>query len=387
MIKTSWVSGNELWAQFCEAHSAAVKAEQDFTLPPRKVKALLAKANKLQLAVKGSPQIMAQLRLLKPEQLSQSELDTLDMLLRVDLDSWEEQPQDLLTATGVSDKSARVLPAFFFAGVDDQINAANLDAGPYAGERMLAIEDQPQRALHRFGGVPTNVVGGEQPEGMFVLQVDLLSMRFEHGWLDGAVEALDESGLPDTGLIQLFIGHENVNNSVDQISVVEASLRYLSEPELLRRTTVDINGFKVPVRAASSAFLPTLQATPAATEQEQAKISEAQNAVERLIAIRSGVPVPHYWFEVAPEWPRMLGLAGGSVQQRHEIQTILATLLPLSHSDRYVLLFSVPLDSCFSEIIPDVERIEIWLRHSDLVARNFDASVAVSVKSKKPAGD
>jgi len=380
MLDENWIPGNQLWADFCGAWRAAAAAEQDFSMPRVRINKLGARADKLRGSISADSHIMAMLAALDVASKTDDELSMLDMFLRVPIQEWEDDPSSFLPLVGLTPEEVEVAPAFYFAGISEQDRAHDMEAGPYSGERRYEPINEPQRTLHRVGGVPTRVPGVGVGDEVFLLQVDLLSLATSYfSWRErpNARAVFEDAALPSEGVLQVF--HTTTGDSVidPDLPGGGARLIYLSEAELWNREPLEVELFDYPVSRPEPSLLPTFTSTPITSDDVSDAVIAMQIQADRTAGGRAGVDVPRFWFQKAPAWSRMLGGSHLDHQLSVGDLEVLNTALPLIEpDDRHVLLFTLASDQQFDGVFGDEGRLEIWLRRSDIGRRDFSAPVS-----------
>jgi hypothetical protein len=268
--------------------------------------------------------------------------------------------------------------AIYFAGHERQ-DQAHGENSPYNSEQLYERVDEPFRGLSRVGGVPTRVPGRDIPEGVFLIQADLLSLAtFFIPWRPFAAAVFADAGLPTEGVLQLF--HTTTGDSLldPHLAGGGARLMYLTEAELWLREPLDVDTFDYPVSETSGSLLPTFAPTPAAGSGEALDtVLAAQNEADRTAGQRGGVDVPRYWFQKAPQWSRMLGLPHHYYGLEDGHRGVLDKEIPLTdNADRHILLFNLASERQYDQVFGDEGRLEIWIRRSDLLKKKFEHVVS-----------
>lgn len=373
MHPRTWIEGNELWMRFCEAHEAAVAAESDVEIPRVRVSKIVRAADELESSVKQDAGIMQSLRELDPAALDEAGSDLLDTLLGRPMDEWEDDPADFVERYG-SD-GVLIAPAVYFAGVEQQNQAHDKEAGPYAGEYLREPDDQRQRLLHRVGGVPTTVPSVDRPDSVFLMQVDLLCLHDAFSWDEPIASFLKDSLLPSDGVLQLF--HTTTGDSTTDpfLRGGGAQVLHLTEAQLRDRDDPRLVATDYPVSIPSPSVFPTF-ALAGHREADTDLAVSLQNEADRAAGLRGGVDVPTHRHQIAPRWSRILGLPDLSYGLDDGDRDVLEKELPLSGDDRHLLLFNLASDHQFDGVFGDAGRLEVWLRGSDLAKAQFSEVVS-----------
>ncbi|WP_122263982.1 DUF1963 domain-containing protein [Ornithinimicrobium cerasi] len=275
-------------------------------------------------------------------------------------------------------------------------------------ERETYPQDWPEgvdpRPVSRIGGQPTRT-NLPPPKGLdgqplaFIVQVDLGHEVLNHGesrWFA-------ELDLPETGILQLFYDLEH-DVRVDPGQPSGALVRWMTEKDLSRpdwlldhpdvQEIADgedllpaVTDTRHPASfdpvSVSLSFMPSLGPPPDHLDEDQ---YERFEYLVRLLAAHarhrpadwelSRVPV---YRAADPTFPAALPSSSvrglGHYDLRVEVdetREALQKFLPLSDGDRHVLLFDIVSVGNLDGAFGDDGHLEIWIRLSDLRARNFD---------------
>ena len=379
-----WIHENAAWDDFValDEELAKIDVPDDRRAPQARIDKVFNARQEAKEKVLADPEILATLRSIAREDVSEDEGHILTELLWWPIEElWSEGDEERFlrdTRVGLHPDEVDISSAFYLATHTPLAPADDLEIGPYSGEPLLDPLDQDHRMLHRSGGTPTRIPGVDIPDSVFLLQVDLRSLWADQNWNAQSAALFETSGLPRDGILQLFATTQGDSVTQPKLSGGGAEVIYLPEKKLLERS-VDIDlDTDYPVRVITPSCFPTFMATPLASPTGIERIEALQAHADTEAARRAGVDVsmdplaPN-----SPEWSRLLGLPHLTWGLEDGDRDVLDDQLPLeSDDDRHVLLFNVASEADFNGVFGDEGRLEIWMRASDLAARRFDDVVS-----------
>ncbi|WP_159797039.1 hypothetical protein [Puerhibacterium puerhi] len=177
-------------------------------------------------------------------------------------------------------------PAVYLAEADHE-------ADPYEAEEVRP-EDEDLRDLSRIGGAPTRTPGARAvPEdAVLLLQVDLGNLASGARHHEELAGVLRRRPLPADGLLQVF--HTTLGDSRTDPDRPGggATLRYLTEADVRRRTAPDLSAPAYPVAQVTATVLPTFRAAPHAGPAALDRVDQLQE--EAYGVARSGAFTEEY---------------------------------------------------------------------------------------------
>ncbi len=251
-------------------------------------------------------------------------------------------------------------------------------------------EDDAGRELTRIGGIPTTIDGTSTPSGShFLVQVDIRVLT-QAGVHEGVTRFRRENPLPRGGVLQLFHSMRGDSLTTPWEDGGGATLRYLSEDELRSRLPA-VEALQPPGSIATISVLPSFGASAHADASVASIVNGLQAEADQLA--RAGYLDEAFMtqFERNPFAARVAPVSrlfpvpspGFELTEQHAL--CLHEQLPLRrHDDAHVLLLEVTGGPAARELLGDTDRLQVWLRRSDLRARRYDSVVSFMRRGPLP---
>lgn len=334
--------------------------------------ALQTRWNRAADAVIHDAELMAELRRALPRVVNARDRRMLAQLLLVPLDELPPEAEAILADPRVSltADQVEVAPAIYLVDHDGDPDSVSL----YAADDTHP--DESEHDLTRMGGLPT-AGPWDRPDTVFLLQIDLSTLcqaTAVHAFIATTV-------MPTEGLLQLFHTTTGDSRTDSHIPGGGATVLYVPEALLAQRSRADGEAL-FPVRRISMEVLPAFRFGLAATTDEAlAQVIALQTRADTIAReatwYREGDARSDPFDEALPTSSRMLGSQWFDFDASAETRNVLEEDLPLrSPRDRHILLFDVSGDTPCDGVFGDDARLEIWIRESDLAARDFGQVVS-----------